>query len=70
MLGFLSIDYSSPLLPEVYLINPRLLGEKCEPIIIRDADKALHFVSPGQLNDNFVKSVGPTLFLRFLDETI
>ena len=31
-------------LPEVNLINPWLLGEKCKPIIIRDADKAVHFV--------------------------
>jgi len=30
-------------LPEIYLIYFRLLGEKCTPIIIRDADKAFHF---------------------------
>jgi hypothetical protein len=30
--------------PQVHFINPWLLGEKYTPIIIRDADKALHFV--------------------------
>ena len=33
-----------PRLPEVDFINPWLLGEKCKPIIVRNADKALHFV--------------------------
>jgi len=56
----------STLLPKVYLIDPWLLGEESKPIIICNADKALHFVSPGQLNDNFVKSVGLTLFLLTL----
>jgi hypothetical protein len=41
MIGFLSIDYSSPLLPEVYFINPWLMGEKCRPIIIHNTNKAL-----------------------------
>jgi hypothetical protein len=36
------------LLPEVDLINPcDCCEEKCKPIIIRVADKALHFVFPG-----------------------
>jgi hypothetical protein len=30
-------------MPEVNFIYPRLLGEECKPIIIRDAGKALHF---------------------------
>ena len=30
-------------LPEIYLINPWLLGEKGKPVIICDADKTLHF---------------------------
>jgi len=30
-------------LPEVYLIDPWLLGEKCKAIIVRDADETLHF---------------------------
>jgi len=33
-------------LPELYLINPWLLGEECKPIIIRDADKALYWAFP------------------------
>ena len=28
-----------------YLINPWVLEEKCKPIIIRDADKTLHFLA-------------------------
>ena len=36
---------------KIHLINPRLLGEECKPIIIRDADKALHLVFPGTLID-------------------
>ena len=52
-------------LPEINFINPWLLGEECKPIIIRDADKALHFVSPRQLNDYFVKSVGLILMHIF-----
>jgi hypothetical protein len=31
-------------LPEVHLINPWLLREEFKPIIILDADKALHFL--------------------------
>jgi len=38
-------------LPEVNLINPCLLGERCKTIIIRDADKALHFLFPRTLID-------------------
>jgi len=34
---------------EVTLINPWLLGEKCKPIIIGDADKALHSCFPKAL---------------------
>ena len=49
-----------------YLINPWLPGEKCKPIIVRDANKALHFVSPRSLNNHFVKSVGLTLFFLIL----
>jgi hypothetical protein len=30
-------------LPEIHLINPWLVGEKCKPIIVSDADKAPHF---------------------------
>ena len=32
-----------PRLPEVHLINPWLLGEECKPIIVCDANVALHF---------------------------
>jgi len=39
-------------LPEIHLINLWLLGERFKPIIIRDADKALHFVFPGTLIDS------------------
>ena len=38
-------------LPEIYLINPWLLGEECKPIIIRDADKTLHLLFPRKLID-------------------
>jgi hypothetical protein len=31
-------------LPEIYFINLWLLGEEIKPLIIRDADKTLHFV--------------------------
>jgi len=37
------LKYGCPLLPEIYLIDPWLLGEKGKPVIIRDADKTLHF---------------------------
>ena len=40
--------FSTPL-PEVYLIYPWLPGEKCKPIIICDADKALYFVFHGTI---------------------
>jgi len=36
-------------LPEVHFINPWLLGEKCKPIIVCDADKALHLYFPESL---------------------
>jgi hypothetical protein len=39
----LRINNYLPLLPEVYLITPWLLGEKYKPIIVCDADVALHF---------------------------
>jgi len=39
-------DYSIRL-PELYLIDPRLLEEKSKPTIICDAEQTLHFVFPG-----------------------
>ena len=37
-------------LPEVYLVNPWLMGEKCKPIIIRNADKTVHLLPQGTLS--------------------
>ena len=34
---------SWPWLPGIHLIYPKLLEEKCKPIIVCDADVALHF---------------------------
>jgi len=48
------VPSSNPLL-EIYLINPWLLGEKCKPIIIRDADGApwqVRLTSGGQARGN------------------
>jgi hypothetical protein len=38
-------------LPEVYLIDPWLLGEKRKPIIIRDAEQTLHLLFSGTFNE-------------------
>jgi hypothetical protein len=34
---------------KIHLINPQLLGEEREPIMIRNADKAFHFLPQGML---------------------
>ena len=45
----------SPRLPEGYLINSRLLREKCIPIIIRNADKTFHLLPQGTLSNFCIK---------------
>jgi hypothetical protein len=47
---------TSTRLPEVYFINPQLVGEKFKPIIIRDADKVIYLLPQGTLS-NFYSNV-------------
>ena len=42
-------------LPKIDLINPWLLGEKCKPIIVRDADKAFNTLLQGWLSNFCIK---------------
>jgi hypothetical protein len=45
------ICFASSWLPEPHLINLQLLGGECKPIIIRDADKALHLLPQKTLSN-------------------
>jgi len=48
---FAVIEFIVNAAAKIRLINPQLLGEELEPIMIRNADKAFHFLPQGTLSN-------------------